>query len=74
MKTLSIRELRASLTQLDKIVHTEGELIITRHGKPIARVVPAQARRAMAPKANLRRSLPKLGSGADLVRQDRDER
>ena len=33
MKTLSIREMRASLAQLDKLVNAERELVVTRHGK-----------------------------------------
>lgn len=74
MKTLSIREMRASLGQLDDLVHDEGELIVTRYGKAIARVVPVEARRSISPRADLRRSMPELGSSTDLVREDRDGR
>lgn len=37
---LLIRELRAALGRLDELVDEEGELIATRYGKPIARIVP----------------------------------
>ena len=74
MKTLSIREMRASLAQLDKLVNAERELVVTRHGKAIARIVPVEARRQMTPRANLRRSMPQVSASEDLVRQDRDGR
>ena len=74
MKTLSIREMRKSLGQLGELVGDEGELVITRHGKAIARVVPVDARRMIPSRSELRRSMPKLRSSADLVREDRDGR
>ena len=74
MKTLSIREVRASLGQLDDLVHDEGELIVTRHGKAIARIVPVEARRSISSRAEFRKSMPELSSSAELVRADRDGR
>ena len=73
-KTLSIREARASLGRLEELVSEAGELLITRHGKPIARVVPVETRRRIPPRTELRRSLPELTSSAELVREDRDGR
>ena len=37
MRRLSIREMRAALGRLDKLMEEEGEVLITRHGHPIAR-------------------------------------
>jgi antitoxin (DNA-binding transcriptional repressor) of toxin-antitoxin stability system len=74
MKTLSIREMRATLGRLGDLLSTEGELVVTRHGKAIARVVPIEARRTIPSRAGLRASLPELSSSVDLIREDRDER
>lgn len=74
MKTLSIREMRAALGNLNELVNQEGELIITRHGQAVARVVPVEARRKISSRADLRRSMPKLSPSVDLIREDRDGR
>lgn len=43
MKTLGIREIRASGNVLAAALLEEGEVILTNHGKPFARVVPYEA-------------------------------
>ncbi|TPW17759.1 MAG: hypothetical protein FD130_534 [Halothiobacillaceae bacterium] len=40
MKNLNIREIRQELAHLDELLAREGEVILMRHGKPIARVLP----------------------------------
>lgn len=40
MKTLGIREVRASSSVLVEALMQEGEVILTNHGKPFARVLP----------------------------------
>lgn len=40
MKELSIREMRANIGRLAELVEAEGELVISRRGQPIARVLP----------------------------------
>lgn len=74
MRTLSIREMRASLGRLDELVDREGELIITRNGQAVARVVPFEASRRISSREDLRRSMPRLSSSAELIREDRDAR
>ena len=74
MKTLSIREMRASLGRLDDVVGREGELIITRRGKPVARLVPLKAGLGMPSHAEFRSRLPRLTSSAEEIREDRDAR
>lgn len=74
MKTLSIREMRGALGQLDQLVAEEGELIVTRRGQAIARVTPFKPPRAMPSHAEHRSRLPKLSSSTELVREDRDAR
>jgi antitoxin (DNA-binding transcriptional repressor) of toxin-antitoxin stability system len=74
MKTLSIREMRGALGQLDQLIDQEGELIVTRRGQAIARVLPLKPQRAMPSHAEHRNRLPRLSPSAELVREDRDAR
>ena len=74
MKALSIRQMRASLGELDRLIEAEGELVVTRRGKAIARVVPLEPQRNMPSHSEFRRSLPRLSSSAELIREDRDSR
>jgi antitoxin (DNA-binding transcriptional repressor) of toxin-antitoxin stability system len=75
MRELSIREMRAELGRLGKLLETERELVITRHGQPIAKVLPLGPRRSRPSHADLRASMPRLETGSEVaVRADRDER
>ena len=75
MKKLSIREARQSLSHLDQILATEGEVMITRRGEPIARIIPISRKRSIPTHRNLRKSMPKMLKGSEhLIRKDRDER
>ena len=47
MKELSIREARQSLSHLDQLLELEGEVMITRRGEPIARVIPISRKRSI---------------------------
>jgi antitoxin (DNA-binding transcriptional repressor) of toxin-antitoxin stability system len=75
MKELSTRDVRAVLPQLEEILAREGEIVITRRGKPIARLLPAGGQRAVPSHAALRARMPRLDVGSEaLLRLDRDER
>ncbi len=75
MKRLSVREMRAELTRLEELLGKEGEVLITRRGNAIARVLPVRSTKAMPSHAELRASMPRLKIGSErLVRADRDER
>jgi antitoxin (DNA-binding transcriptional repressor) of toxin-antitoxin stability system len=75
MKQISIREVRAVLPRLDEVLAREGELVITRHGKAIARLLPPRATAKMPSHRELRESMPPLSVGSEVyIRQDRDER
>lgn len=74
MKTFSIREMREALGRLDQLVEQEGELIVTRRGRAIARVLPVKPQRMMPSHAEHRSRLPRLSPSAELVREDRDAR
>jgi len=75
MKKLSIREVRKELAQLDELVSREGEIVVTRRGQPIARVLPLRSKKRMPSHADLRASMPRLKKGSEkYVRAERDER
>ena len=75
MLSLSIREFRAALSDLENLVEKEGELVVTRHGKPIARIVPLEAPRARPSHRALRESMPFQEIPSEvLIREDRDAR
>ena len=75
MKKLSIREVRKELAQLDELIRREGEVLITRRGKPIARLLPVGVAKAPQSHAALRASMPRTLVGSEVrVREDRDQR
>jgi prevent-host-death family protein len=75
MKNLSIREVRRELAQLDDLVAREGEVVVTRRGKAIARLLPMRSKRGMPSHADLRASMPRLKKGSEKhLRAERDER
>jgi prevent-host-death family protein len=75
MKKLSIREMREALPRLDELVAAEGEILVTRHGRPLARVVPFRRQLKMPSHADLRARMPRLRKRSEtLIRLDRDAR
>jgi len=75
MRSLSIREVRAALGSIEELVEREGELVITRHGKPVARIVPVQERRPMPSHKAFRATMPFQEIPSEvLIREDRDAR
>lgn len=75
MKSLSIREMRSALTRLDKLLAKQGEVIITRRGKPFARVLPMPSRPKFPSNKDLRDSMPFQKVPSEVyIREDRDAR
>jgi antitoxin (DNA-binding transcriptional repressor) of toxin-antitoxin stability system len=75
MQEINVREMRASIGRLDELVAEAGELVISRHGKPIARVLPMPGRRARPDHADLRARMPRLPEPSEaLIRAERNER
>lgn len=75
MRTMSIREIRAELGHLAEVLANEGEVVVTRHGRPIARVLPLGAERKRPRHDELRAAMPRLERGSEeAVRADRDAR
>jgi antitoxin (DNA-binding transcriptional repressor) of toxin-antitoxin stability system len=74
MRSISVSEIRAVLPRLERLL-AEGELLITRHGKPIARLVPPVHEKGIPSHAELRSRIQRLKVGSEvLIREDRDAR
>ena len=72
---ISIREMREQLGKLDKLIAKERELIITRHNKPVARILPITGEKKKPTHKALRDRLPYQEiSSEELTRKDREER
>jgi antitoxin (DNA-binding transcriptional repressor) of toxin-antitoxin stability system len=76
MKHLGVREMRASYDVLRETLEREGEVILTHHGKPFARVLPYVPTSARMPDHRAFRARQKYQEipSSVLIRQDRDER
>ncbi len=75
MKSLSIRELRSEIPRLEEILANEDEILVTRRGRLIARLLPARMAAKRPSRAKLRARMERLSEGSEtLIRQDRDER
>ncbi|OGW52295.1 MAG: hypothetical protein A2Y81_04325 [Nitrospirae bacterium RBG_13_43_8] len=75
MKKLSIREARQSLSHLDRLLAVEEEVMITRRGDPIAKVVQVGRKRPIPSHRDLRDGMKRMHKGSETVlRKDRDER
>lgn len=75
MKKVSVRELREISPKLERMLAKHGEIVVTRHGKDIARVVPARRPIDFTAHEAVRRSMPFQAIPSEvLIREDRDAR
>lgn len=75
VKALTIREARAALTRLEEVLRREGEVVVTRRGRPIARLLPIRGPKPVPSHADLRAATGRLTVRSEvLVRADRDAR
>ena len=77
MSSVNLATAKAHLSELINKVESGEEVVITRHGRPVARVVPATPVKQPVPLerlAALRKRLPpRKGSSAIELRKLRDE-
>lgn len=76
MKTINIREARKKLSALLEQAERGEEVVISRRGKPVARLVDVHCEQPVQfpSRAELRREIPPAKQSAeDLVRSLRDE-
>lgn len=76
MSAVNLAVAKAQLSELINRVEAGEEVVITRHGRPVARVVPATPLKQPVPLrrlAELRKQLPaRKGSSAQVLRELRD--
>ncbi|MDP1634745.1 MAG: type II toxin-antitoxin system prevent-host-death family antitoxin [Gallionellaceae bacterium] len=76
MNAVNLAVAKAQLSELINKVESGEEVVITRHGRPVARVVPATPVKQPVPLkrlAELRKQLPaRKGSSAKALRELRD--
>ncbi|HLA82112.1 MAG TPA: prevent-host-death protein [Thermoleophilia bacterium] len=73
MRMMSIRELRDSLASIDALVDEAGEILVTRHGRPVARMSSMKPGRTAPSHADLRATMPRMTTLSEaLVRAERD--
>ena len=76
MKFLGVREMRAGYDVLQETLAREGEVILTRHGKPFARVLPYSESLGKMPSLKQFRAKqrPQKVPSSVRIREERDER
>ena len=73
MISLSIREVRSELARVEEILASEGEVIITRRGSAVARLLPIRTAAKPPSHADLRARMKRMPEGSEvLIRQERD--
>ena len=67
--------MRANMGRLDELVAEEGELVISRRGQPIARILSMAAHLHSPDHADLSLRMARLQTpSSELIRAERDER
>jgi antitoxin (DNA-binding transcriptional repressor) of toxin-antitoxin stability system len=75
MKTLTIREAREGLSHPETLFADSDEVVVTRHGEPVARLLPVNPKPKARSLATFRATLPYQEVPSEvLIREDRDAR
>ena len=83
MKTMTVRDIRLHWPEAEKLLAAEGEIVVTRDSKPVAKIIPFIAtdtgkRRRFDPETHMRwlRKVSKGESGKpstdEMLRRDRE--
>jgi len=74
VRSMSIRQLRDSLSSLGEILEKDREILITRHGRPLARLIAPGPSRSAPSHSDLRAGMPFLSiPSGELIREERDK-
>jgi len=75
MLTVNLAQAKAHLSEILNRVETGEEVVITRHGRPVARLATVEPpKQALKPLASFRAGMRKWRApSADLLREMRDE-
>lgn len=75
MKTLTIREAREGLSHPEQMFAEDDEVLVVRHGEPVARILPAQPRPRLRSLAAFRASQPMQTIPSEvLLAEEREDR
>ncbi len=75
MKELSIREARTGLSRPETLFADDCEVVITRHGRPVARLLPPEGRpRVRDLRAFRAAQTPQQTPSEELVAEGREDR
>jgi len=76
MKPLTIREAREGLSHPDQMFADADEVLVVKHGEPVARILPVEPRKkTFRSLAAFRATMPFQDVPSEvLIREDRDER
>ena len=76
MREATIRQVRELLPHLEEALQDAGEIVVTRRGQAIARLLPLRPSPVLRPSnAEFRARMPRQTIPSEvLIRQDRDER
>lgn len=75
MQTLNIREIRSALAHLDELLDSTDEIVVTRHGEAIARILPMKGKHVRPTHEELHCLTRKLSiPSEEILRDERDER
>jgi antitoxin (DNA-binding transcriptional repressor) of toxin-antitoxin stability system len=75
MKTLTVREAREGLSHPEQMFAEDDEVLVVRHGEPVARILPATPRSKFRSLAAFRASQPMQTVPSEvLLAEDREDR
>jgi antitoxin (DNA-binding transcriptional repressor) of toxin-antitoxin stability system len=75
MKTINVRELRATIPRLKEALAKEQELVLISNGEAVARILPMHKRRQVPSLAEHRSRMKMLPKSLEaLIREERDKR
>jgi antitoxin (DNA-binding transcriptional repressor) of toxin-antitoxin stability system len=75
MKTLTIREAREGLSHPEQMFAEDDEVLVVRHGEPIARILPITPRPKFRSLAAFRASQPMQTVPSEVIlAEDREDR
>ena len=78
MGEMSVEEVRRLLVRLEEELARRGEIVVTRQGRPVARILPVTSARATGERrshADLRRRMKKARvTSAEVLRKEREAR
>lgn len=75
MKTINVRELRATIPHLKEALARDQELVLVSNGEAVARILPAHKQRQVPSLAAHRSRMKMLPMSVEsLVREERDKR